>query len=124
MLNVENADQLATAFQGNVDLGTCILLAGNINRNLPDIRRVEGFPGCSGTSAHAVTFANLESRAFQTEFAGPSCSDHKLVGLIVFQEHGQTVVSERIGNVPDDLIKKCFEIEYGVDLLSNTLKQK
>src|SRR5262249_44472453 len=92
--------------------------------NFPDIGRVEGFPGCSGMSANAPALANLESRAFQTEFAGPPCRDHKLVGVIVFQQHRQTVVSKRIGNVSDDLIKKCFEVEYGVDLLRDALKQK
>jgi hypothetical protein len=124
MLNVENAKQLATALQRNINLGTRIFLADNIERNFPDIGRIKGLPGCSGMSADAAALANLESRAFQTEFAGPPCRNHELVGVIVFQEDCQAVVSKRRGNVPDDLIEKCFKIEDGVDLLRDALKQK
>src|SRR5262245_41599513 len=123
VLDVENADQLAADLKRNINLRTGICLAGDIERNFPDIGRVESLAACCGMSAHTGLLTNLEAGAFQAKFSAPACGNHKFVGVVLFQEHRETVITKSVRHIAYDLIKECVEVEYGVDLLCYTLQQ-
>src|SRR5262249_53545659 len=100
-----------------------ICLAGDIERNLPDIGRVECLAICCCVSAHTGLLTNLEARAFQAKFSGPTRGNHKFVGAVLFQEYRKTVITKSFRYITDNLIKETVEVECGVDLRCHTLQE-
>src|SRR5215510_13253918 len=106
VLDIENADQFAADPERNINLRTRICLAGDVERNLPDIGRVECLAICCCVSAHTGLLTNLEARAFQAKFSGPTRGNHKFFGVVLFQEYRKTVIAKSFRYITDNLIKE------------------